>query len=192
MVVAIAVSLATVLASGVSSAVITYRLNRNKEHTFFMRKKAVELYLTTDEFGRELSGHMITLLSVVDGRITYNEALDLQDANPPQKAHGGAETMEMLVRIYFPEIEPQLEELFAARDEFAKIRSVHKAAYKEGAGDDKRFGSGFRNAIERVGAAIQTLKAAIVRSARHHANDTWFAVFSKRKTQVAAGTASAS
>ncbi|MEI9966040.1 MAG: hypothetical protein WDM92_16745 [Caulobacteraceae bacterium] len=90
-----------------------------------MRKKAEELYLATDEFGRDFGSHMVTFLPVLEGSIDYNQMLDLQRQTHTKKLHGGAETMEMLVRIYFPEVEGELDRLFAVRDEFSKIRSAH-------------------------------------------------------------------
>jgi hypothetical protein len=126
-IVTLSVGLATVLTSGVMSSVVTYRLNRNKEQTFFMRQKAEALYLAADEFGRDFSKHLITHLPVARGAIDYDQMLDIQLANPPDKRQGGFETVAMLASIYFPEVEPQLAALLKARDRLSELRAAHKA-----------------------------------------------------------------
>jgi hypothetical protein len=168
-VVTLCIGLATVLTSGVASSVVTYRLNRNKEQTFFMRQKAEALYLAADEYGRGLSAHVITLLPVARGELDYNQMLDLQNANPPSKRDGGFETLSMLVSIYFPEIEPELQALLKARDRLGEVRGAHKQAYKEGEGVDPVWVAGFAQVGKEADQAIKALKAAIVRSARRYA-----------------------
>jgi hypothetical protein len=167
--ISLVVPLATVLASGVVSGVVTHRLNRNKEQTYFMRKKAEDLYLAADEFGRQMAIHMTGFLPLIDGRIDYNQMLDNQIRNPPKKDHGGAETMEMLTRIYFPEIEPQLTELFTARTEFNKVTSAHKDAYRAEEAELDDWRPLFVSAIRRFDAAEKALKAQIVTCGRRHA-----------------------
>lgn len=138
-----------------------------------MRKKAEELYLATDEFGKMLSGHMLTFFPLLEGSIDYNQLLDLQIADPASKKHGGAETMEMLTRIYFPEVEPCLDELMAARDAFSEIRAQHKAAYKRGAYDDGlAWKPAFGSAMVRVDRAITAMLSAIIIAAKGHAHDS--------------------
>lgn len=168
-VVSLSVGLATVLTSGVVSSVVTYRLNRNKEHTFFMRQKAEALYLAADEFGRDFSSHLLTYIPVARGDFDYNQMLDMHIANPPDKRRGGHETMAMLISIYFPEVEPQYLALLSARDQLGELRNAHKQAYKEGAG----VGTGWVRAFIQVGRdtdqATKALQAAIVRSAKRYA-----------------------
>lgn len=160
---------ATILASGVTSAFVTSYLNRNKEQTFFMRQKAEELYLAADEFGRGLSGYIFTFFPLVRGELSYDQFIETQKVAIPQKRHGGAEMMEMLTGIYFPEIEPQLKELLAARDEFNKLAGAYKAAVKEGAEDEHDWLPLFTSAMKRAAAAIKKLKEMIIKSARRHA-----------------------
>lgn len=168
-IVTLCVGLATVLTSGLVSSIVTYRLNRSKEQTFFMRQKAEALYLAADEFGRDFGAHLLTYLPVARGDIDYNQMLDLQIAKPAKKQQGGAETMTMLVSIYFPEVQPQLDALLKQRDLWSELRSAHKAAYKEGEGVNSMWVSAFQHSGLDVDRAIKNLQTAIVKSARHYA-----------------------
>ncbi|KSB91122.1 hypothetical protein AS593_06050 [Caulobacter vibrioides] len=168
-IVTLCVGLATVLTSGVVSSVATYRLNRNKEQTFFMRQKAEALYLAADEFGRDVGAHVVTFFPVARGEIDYNQMLDLQIANPSKKAQGGLETMTMLVHIYFPEVQPHLGGLLASRDRWNELRAAHKAAYKAGEGVGLVWVAAFQSAGREIDLSVKDLQAAIVKSARHYA-----------------------
>jgi hypothetical protein len=99
---------ATILMSGVVSTIVTYYLNRNKEHAFFMRSKAEALYLAADDYGRDFASNLICYFPVTREEHDYNKMLDLQQTNKPTKKHGGFETMTMLANIYFPETLPKL------------------------------------------------------------------------------------
>ena len=161
---------AAIATSGAFSALVTYQLNRSKEQTFFMRKKAEELYLAADEFGREFGKNVVIFQSVLENRLTYNQMLDLEGENAPKKERGGAETMEMISRIYFPHLERELSEMFAARDEYAGLRSQHNVVYKAGKEDGTPWLGRFRGLVRRVSAADKAFKAAIIREARRHAS----------------------
>jgi len=166
---AVVVGLATVIASGVVSSYVMYRLNRNKDQTFFMRQKAEALYLAADEFGRDLSKHVVICLPVAKGELEYNAMLDLQIANAPDKRNGGFETLNMLANICYPEVLPALKVLLLVRDKFNKLCAVHKQAYKEGAGVGLPWTRQFSELGQEAGQAIEALKTAIIQSARRHA-----------------------
>lgn len=166
------VGLATVLTSGVASSIVTYRLNRQKEHVFFMRQKAESLYLAADEYGRALSCNIISYFPVVRGEIDYNEMLDIQMANPPSKEHGGYETLAMLVGIYFPEVESKLKILEEVRDRLSKLRNEHNKAYKNGGGVDRYWDAAFSDVTKELDCAIKALKSAILHSARRYGGNS--------------------
>ena len=162
------VGLATVLTSGVASSIVTYRLNRDKEQVFFMRQKAEALYLAADEFGRSLSSHLISFFPVAQGKLDYNQMLDVQNARPPSKQNGGYETLVMLISIYFPEVEPELQALDAIRDRLGEVRSAHKQAYVEGEGVDPVWVAAFAELGGKLDLVIKNLKVAIVHAARRY------------------------
>jgi hypothetical protein len=165
----IVIAVITILMSGVVSAIVTYRLNRAKEQSFFMRKKAEELYMAADEFGRFFSLNMVAFLPLLEGKIDYNQMLDVQIANETQKRHGGLELVEMLTRIYFPEVEPKLQDVYKARDRFSEFRAAHKRAYLSDLAPSSIWMPQFAVAMKAVEAATESLKQSIVTAGRKHA-----------------------
>lgn len=133
-----------------------------------MRKKAEELYLATDEFGRNFGTSIIPLLAVADGDLDWNQMRDMQIANPPKRDYGGAETMEMLTRIYFSSAEPDLKKVFAARDELNVLQRAFKEAYQQDDHRDPRWRKVLAGAAMDVERAIQALKAKVVGLSGEH------------------------
>lgn len=134
-----------------------------------MRQKAEALYLAADEFGRMLGAHVVRHLPVANGQIDYNTMLDRFIADPPSKAAGGPETMEMLVRIYFPEIQTQLSTLLSARDRLSRVVSLHKQAWKDGVGVGPEWIEEFVSAGKEIDLAVKGLQEGIVTSGRSYA-----------------------
>lgn len=163
----------TILSSGLVSSLVTYRLNRAKDQTFFMRQKAEALYLAADSWRVMFSQHSLPHLGVAEGKFSYNDMLDLIAKAGAEKGTAGHDTMVMLTRIYFPEIEPLLDAVFTARDRFNDVSKAHKAAYLEGQGVDRVWVEGFRNRALEADKALSLFQAgdyrsgAPTRSARH-------------------------
>ncbi|HEX5183541.1 MAG TPA: hypothetical protein VFW19_10365 [Allosphingosinicella sp.] len=169
--VALIVGVSTVLASGVTSSIVTYRLNRSKDETMFLREKAEQLYLATDEFDKAFSSQALTYFPLLKGEIDFNQMLNMQVewGSRPTK-HGGPETMIMLAEIYFPPVQPALEEVWAKRDAYNKLTSEIKWTWKEygsvtGGGLLQRF----KAVSLDVDRAIEAFKKSIVSAAQTHA-----------------------
>ena len=121
----------TILASGVTSTIVTYRLNRSKDQFVFMREKAEALYLAADEYGKMLGGYTLNFLAVAESRLDWNQMQDLQNAHmAKERKHGGAEMMTMLVELYYPTLKPKLDALAEARKDFNKSTFEAKRAYR--------------------------------------------------------------
>jgi hypothetical protein len=169
--VTIIVGLATVLASGVTSSWVTYRLSRNHNQTIFLREKAEQLYLSADEFRKSFSGQIFTYFPLLEGRIDYNQMLDLQIAQGSEtKRREGAETMTMIVEIYFPSIRPALADVWKARDAYGSITNEIKRAWqRDGDVSDGDWKAKFTVAAQNIDQRIQNLQTEIVAAARIHA-----------------------
>lgn len=167
----IAVGFVTVLMSGVVSSVVTYRLNRSKEHAFFMRQKAETLYIAIEQFMSMLNADIVRHVGVAQGKITYNELLDLEIKDLGDRDHDAAKTMRMLVSIYFPDAEAALQALLSKRNKLAETRTAFKAAYLDGGGI---VDLGWRDAFlldgRQAGDAYSALLNEVVRVARRHAD----------------------
>lgn len=165
------VGFSTILASGVTSSVVTYRLNRNKDQMIFMRGKAEQLFLAADEYEKMLGGQLVTFFPLLEGRIDYNQMLDLQiDHGSKPRERGGAETLEMLVEIYFPTTRAALRQLWLARDAFNSVAQEIKRTYQaEGHATHADLKAKLLAASGAVSEATKALKAAIVEAARRYA-----------------------
>lgn len=169
--VSLVIGLCTILASGVTSSLVTFRLNKNKDQTIFMREKAEQLYLSADAYGRVFGGHMISYFPLLEGRIDWNQMLDIHISDgSKEKEHGGAETMTMLVEIYFPSVRPALARVWEARTEFNALTAKLKRHYKaNGHVTEDYWKSAFMDVTKRLNDAISSLEKEIVAAARRYA-----------------------
>lgn len=162
------VGLSTIVASGVVSSVVTYKLNRNKEQMLFLRGKAEDLFLAADEYEKTLGGLLVTYYPLLDGRIDYNDMLDLQikqGAKPRER--GGAETMEMLVEVYFPTTRAALVDLWTAREKLNELTHRIRQTYQaDGHVTHPEFKAEMLEVSATVTEALTALKGAIVTAAR--------------------------
>lgn len=166
--VALGIGIGTILASGVTSTIVTYRLNRRKERFEFLRGKAETLYLAVDQFVKLLSIHALSYYPVLKGDIDWNQMLDLQIASGSKPGrHEGADVMEMLVALYFLSVRPALADLLKARDGFNAITHEMKRDYKQyGRIPADRHGQRFQQAVDLINAKGDILKKTTIAAAR--------------------------
>jgi hypothetical protein len=159
--------LLTIVGSGITSSWVTHKLTRDQNQTVYLRQKAEALYLTADEYGKNFASHIISYLPFLDGQYDYDTMLDKQIENGVLNKHGGAETMTMLVEIYFPNARPALQEVWNARQKYNEVTSAIKSAWlEEGDITNRDWNSVFRYAASAVNSSIEELKAEIVKAAR--------------------------
>jgi hypothetical protein len=113
-------------------ALLSFRMNTNKEHVFFMLKKAEELFLAVDRFKTSLDCYYLNFYAVMQGKISYNDMLDLQIRNGTT-AHEPHRFMRMLCRFYFPPLLPKLEAFIGAQANANKVTAKHRKDYERGA-----------------------------------------------------------
>jgi hypothetical protein len=123
------ISIATILSSGVVSAIVTHKLSTGHAEREFRRKKLEELFMAVHTYCTKLFTANIMWPRVMRGEIDYNEGLDIF-----MKGHGekdtSAETAIMLINIYFPELRPGLDAIFQRRDQINRIQSEFKRTYQ--------------------------------------------------------------
>lgn len=125
----VALGILTIAASGVVSGVVTFRLNSGRDARRMRREKLERLFLAHTAFVGQLGVSWFPYMKVMDGSISYNDALDMTIKREADRERH-LETIEMLVALYFPELSRGLEELTAIRDVAAATISAHKEAYK--------------------------------------------------------------
>ncbi|MGN6422938.1 MAG: hypothetical protein ACTHLA_06475 [Asticcacaulis sp.] len=164
------VGIGSIFASGVVSSFVTYRLNRNHTQKIFLREKAEQLYLSTDEFGKDLSCHVISYYPLIRGEIDYNKMLEMQIENSSVKKYGGHETMTMLVDIYFPSVKPALENVLKAQKAYSGMASSIRSAYQSnGHLRHEDWNSKVTKVAIGINDSINELQHEIVVAARTHA-----------------------
>jgi hypothetical protein len=123
------VSIATILCSGVISAIVTHKLSTSHAEREFRRKKLEELYFAVHTYCTKLFSANIMWPQVMRGEITYDEGNDLiiKNHDRQDKSHDIA---QMLVNIYFPELRPHLQAILKRRDQINRIHSEFKKSYR--------------------------------------------------------------
>ena len=103
-----------------------------------LRERGEELYELADKWLLRMSCYYLELHSVMQGKITYNEALDMQiEAGKIKVFNFGR--IEMLIDVYFPETRNDYDKLIKMREDLNDIVAIHKQAYKRGDTDGTRF-----------------------------------------------------
>jgi hypothetical protein len=125
----IIISIATILCSGVVSAVVTHKLSTGRAEREFRRKKLEELFFAVHTYCTKLFSRNIVWPQVMRGKISYDDAngLIIQNHDKQDKSH---DVMEMLVNIYFPELRPHLLGILNRRDQINTIYGEFTKSYK--------------------------------------------------------------
>lgn len=154
----IILSLLTIVCSGVVSAIVTYKLNSGHEEKQFLRKKLEEVSLSFTVYSRILGTHFITYQSVMVGKISYNDALDMTIES---KQKSPFETLSMLVNIYFPNLDRHLENLIKYRELGNDIIHDFKSQYKNGVQSSKSHTNAITETVHLLSSAESEFKAAV-------------------------------
>ena len=163
---ALITSLLTIVMSGVVSVVVSYKLTTNRDMASFLRQKAEELFIASEQYSRDMFGYMTYLLPLFKGEITYGEYYEKQ-AEISNDGSRGHQKMMMLLSIYFPNLMPFFEEIDKWRSECVKIQTMHKKANVLGLADDpKTYLDPFNNAMVKFDIACKAFQQAIVARAR--------------------------
>lgn len=168
----IIISLVTIICSGVASAIVTFKLNSSRDERQFMRKKLEEVNLAFMGYCRQLGIYFLDHQAVMEGKITFNDALDLTINNKGDKERHH-ESLAMLLNIYFPHLTLHLDEIAKCREDGNDIISSFKAAYLSGATSSISHNDAICSVIMRISAAEEVLKKAI-RAEAQRLNKSFF------------------
>jgi hypothetical protein len=129
------------------------------------RNRGEELYTLLQQWLNRLYGYYIVKQSVMSGKITYNDALDieLKDRDWTDGAHV---RIEMLIDVYFPALRPQYVKVTQVRDEANDIVSEHKAEYSTGRTDGSAYMKPFRLKLQELNSSAQGLTEALLQKLR--------------------------
>lgn len=130
------------------------------------RSRGEELYTLLRQWLNRLYGYYVIKLSVMDGKITYNQALDieLQDRDRSDDSHV---RIEMLIDVYFPVLHPQYSKLIQLREEVNAIIFKHKAEYSVGRTDGSAYVKPFQAKLQKLEFAAKTLTDSLLERLRN-------------------------
>lgn len=115
--------------SGVVSGIVTFQLNARRDARALRRQKLEALYESFDGFVTQLGCHWIPYIGVMENKIEYNTALDMT-INKGNSEEKHLRKLDMLIAIYFPKLQPHLDELTRVRKMANEVMRQHKEGYR--------------------------------------------------------------
>jgi hypothetical protein len=137
----------------------------SKENRNHLRSRGEELFILVDQWLNAIGSNYRGLTIVMQGKLTYNEHLDIIIKNGvPEKFNGGR--LEMLIHAYFPSLSGEFDAVKNARTELNSIAGAHKRAYQSGDVDGQRFIDSYLRAQRATEAAGYSLKEKLLEKLR--------------------------
>ena len=81
-----------------------------------LRDRGEELYELIDKWLNYLAGYYFRRVSVMQGKLTYNQCLDMDIKNSKDNSYNFGR-IEMIIDVYFPSIRNTYDEVITDRDE---------------------------------------------------------------------------
>lgn len=135
-----------------------------KERNDALRARLEELYCLVDLWAKEMMKHHITYRKVMDGDLTYNQALDLTISN---KSTLDSTRLFMLAELYFPSARTALEELKELRDKASSVQENFKQHYKRDGQPSAEHAKSLTALLQRFDDAIDKYQAELAKYAKN-------------------------
>lgn len=120
-------ALFTILGSGVLAALVNHLFINDRENRAAKRKCAEGLFLAVDGFSKVYSTYTFNIHCVMCGRITYDQAHDIIiKSGNSEKDKSHFTNIEMMVALYFPELDKELRGLLDLRSKINDIELEFK------------------------------------------------------------------
>ena len=116
-----------------------------------VRARLEELYSLVGRWADEVVTHHMTYRKVMEGKITYNQALEI---TLNRNSSVDVNRMFTLAELYFPSAHGALQELKAFRDEASSIQSSFKQLYRQGVQPSRKHADALTTVLEKFNAAI--------------------------------------
>jgi len=154
----IILGLLTITMSGVVSAVVTYKLNLNRDERRFRRQRLEEAFIAFMGFTKELGIHWMRFVPVMTGKLTYDQALDSVIAAKVEASH--FDNLEMLLTLYWPELLTYYNRLIGIRQKGNDVLVSHKRRYLSGLSQDRESFDAMQALLNEVGQLERDFSAA--------------------------------
>lgn len=154
------------LASRSSLKQLTVKLQHesDREDREALRKRLEELYSLVGLWANELGTHYLPYLRVMDGDLTYNQALDITLKNRPSI---DANRMFTLAELYFPSAHGALGTLMSCRDQAAAIHSSFRDMHKGTGATSREHAEKLRATLQEFSEAVNGYRVELAEHARH-------------------------
>ncbi|HJU84410.1 MAG TPA: hypothetical protein VJ600_09380 [Holophagaceae bacterium] len=135
-------------------------INEKRKRLELHRDRGEELYVATDRWINMIGGKNLSILAVMQGKLSYNQYLDLA-IKAGEKQNYDFARIEMIIDVYFPMTRPFYDRVIENRTEINKIDSEHHREYEKGNTDGHRFIQPYIDAQKKFEAAGEELKQQI-------------------------------
>ena len=134
------------------------RKTRDEE---IIRDRLEELYVLSNKYFSILVGHYLPFRMVMEGEITFNQALDMS-IESGSKSDCEPHRVTMLIDLYFPEIKPAFDEIMDIREKLNEIIDGYKEQYKGGDTDGSQWLDVFQPFFVKLGVLANGFDKNIV------------------------------
>ncbi len=109
-----------------------------------LRSRGEELYTLFELWLNSLTTYYFIKCSIMSGKLTYNQGLDLE-IEKSDKGRGDHVRIEMLIEVYFPELQAAYNAVIESRERANDIVSQHKTHYTSVSTDGRTYLKSLRN-----------------------------------------------
>ncbi|HEH9441878.1 TPA: hypothetical protein SIA39_003947 [Aeromonas sobria] len=110
---------------------IQLQFNQEQVNSELNRNRLEELYTGINEWANVITGHYLTLMMVMDEKLTYNQYLDKTIEDDKTRSYDFGR-LEMIIKVYGSAFEDIYEEVLAARTSLNSISSNFRESYISG------------------------------------------------------------
>ena len=157
--------LGVVLANRASHRQLLVRLDRADERADkeTLRARLEELYELVDEWAGSVVIHHVTYRRVMEGTLTYNQALDSEiDKESKTKFR----RLFTLAELYFPDAHSELNEIKRLRDLASSIHFEFKELHRHSGATSQKHADGITEVLSHFNEAVDRYKNKLSEYAR--------------------------
>ncbi len=135
-----------------------------KDQKEALRSRLEELYQLIDQWAGAMVSNYVNYRSVMDGRLTYNQTLDITISS---KIEVNAARMFTLAELYFPKCHENLETIKSCRENLGRIEGTYREMYREhGPIEGTNSSKELTSELGRFNDAVDLYKKALAEHAR--------------------------
>lgn len=153
------------LANRAAQAQLSLRLNSDEEKArkAALRERLEELYQLIDQWAGSFVVHHVTLRRVMEGQLSYNQALDLQINRGTEVSSA---RMFTLAELYFSKCHSLFAEIKQCREEASGIQSEFKELHRHSGCTSGKHAAELTETLEHFNRAIMIYKKQLAEYAR--------------------------